>query len=136
MPTERQIEKAIEFCTATMERYQASRRMRYAAIEMIAETQAHASWIMNFHGQSPMTAERILRSVEDELVSRYGRDIGGRLNREFLQAFDSFGTSLLEASIENTTRINANGNGNGTVKAACIPNSREHPDPFEVESHP
>jgi len=135
MPTERQIQKAIEFCTATMERYQASRRMRYAAIEMIAETQAHASWIMNFHGQSPMTAERILRSVEDELVSRFGRDIGGRLNREFLQAFHSFGTSLLEASIE-TSRINSNGNGNANGKAASIPNPWERSDPFEVESHP
>jgi hypothetical protein len=138
MPTERQIQKAIEFCAATMDRFQAARRMPYASIEMAAETQAQAFWILHLASRSPSAADRVLRSVEDELVSRYGRDIGGRLNREFLQAFDSFGTSLLEASMEDSMRIhaNGNGNGNGNGKGSSIPNSRERSDPIEAESHP
>jgi hypothetical protein len=130
MLTERQMQKAIEFCTATMHRYQAGRRMRHASIEMIAETQAHASWILNFAGQSPSDTDHILRSVEDELVSRYGRDVGGRLTSEFLQAFDSFSTSLLNASMQDGVRFAPD------EKAAYFPISREHSHPNELESQP
>jgi len=110
--------------------------MPYASIEMPTGTQANASWILQLASRSPSAADRVLRSVEDELVFRYGRDIGGKLNREFLQAFDSFGSSLLEASTEDSSRISPNGNGNTNGKVASIPNSREHSDPFEAESHP
>ena len=130
MPTGRQIQKAFEFFAATMNRYQTARRMPYATIDWIVETETSASSILNLATQSTSAAERILRSVKDELVSRYGRDIGGKLNSEFLQAFDSFGTSLLKASMEGSAGISPNG------EAANVSNTRERLETIEVESHP
>jgi hypothetical protein len=131
VPTERQIQKAIDFCAATMVRFHAARarRTRYATIEMIAETQAHAAWILDLGLQSEETAERIFRSVEEELVSRYGDEVGGGLHKDFLKAFDDFSSSLLQASGPRNGMAAANG------ESARIPDPRERAEMFDPNSH-
>jgi len=107
--TARQIQETIDFCVATMVRFQDARRTRHTTIQMIAETQAHAAWILDLGMQSGETAERIFRPIEAALIARYGPEVGNGLNSEFLKTFDAFGINAPLALTEGKATAGSNG---------------------------
>ncbi len=94
--------------------------MRHATIKMVAETQAHAAWIWDLGMRPDETIGHILRPVEAELIARYGHDVGGRLNREFLKAFGAFGAGLIEDNGRRRRETGPTGETTGSPEPRVI----------------
>ncbi len=52
-------------------------------------------WLMELDPPPDVTEERVLRVVEVTLLARYGHEVGQRLNREFVEAFEECGMPLI-----------------------------------------
>jgi hypothetical protein len=87
MVTDRQIEELVARCVATLVYYQNLPQNRHALILLKAELRATASGVAELGLGAPQVAQRLLRPVEAELVSRYGPEHGGLLAAEFVRAF-------------------------------------------------
>lgn len=86
MPTNREIEDLITRCVAAMVYLDGRGIAKAVAVTEIHDAAASVgTWGMT----GPRIRERLLRPVEAELIARYGLAEGGRLNQEFLLAFEA-----------------------------------------------
>ena len=87
--TERQIQETIARCVSIMVYFHNEERTPKVKAMMIAEVQT----VVGFVGElglglgSREVEERIVIPVEGELLTRYGHEVGRRLNAEFVSAF-------------------------------------------------
>jgi hypothetical protein len=83
--TERQVQETIGRCVSAMVDYHDNGR---ASERMVAEVQLVAGFVEELDLSMGGANWRIIGPVEDELIARFGREIGARLIAEFVKAFD------------------------------------------------
>ncbi len=92
MSEERLILETIARCGVIMvELHHNSGPKEQATTEMVAEIQAVAEEVKKLSLGIDVVAERVFRPVEAELFVRYGHELGVRMNRQFLTAFEGHG---------------------------------------------
>jgi hypothetical protein len=64
-----------------------------------AEMETIAAWVEGMDLGCGDTDRLILEPVEGELVARYGPETGGRLNAEFIEAFEEAGCRLYAEAV-------------------------------------
>lgn len=89
VPTERQLQETVARCVGIMVYFHNDpERTQRTKERMVAEVQVVAGWVVEMGLDHRQTDERVLCPVEAELIARYGHEVGPRLNRLFLEAFD------------------------------------------------
>jgi hypothetical protein len=89
MATERQIQETIARCVSAMAYYHDSERSPKSDEHMIAEVQVIAGFVKELGFSESGVAWRIIRTVESDLIDRYGYEVGPRLSAQFIGAFES-----------------------------------------------
>jgi len=97
VPTERQIQETVARCVGIMVSFHNAARTPQAQELMTAEIRIMADSVAEWSMGVAEVDGLILRPVEAELHARYGLELGPRLNRLFLEAFDD-----LDASCERS----------------------------------
>jgi len=97
VPAERQIQETIARCVGIMVWFHNAVRTPQTNGLMTAEIRVMAGWVAEWGMGQVEVDGLILRPVEAELHARYGHELGPRLNRLFLEAFDG-----LDASCERS----------------------------------
>jgi hypothetical protein len=87
MTTQRQIQEATARCVSLMVYYHNGEKTTKTRGLLTAEIRAVGESV---RGLDFGDGEGILRLVESELRARYGSEGGGRINAEFVRAFDGF----------------------------------------------
>ena len=95
MATERQIQELIARCVSIVVFFHNSPKTSKMRTMMVAEVQAVARSAEELGMGDRAKDERILLSVESELLARYGQEVGRRLNAEFARAFRGSGMPVL-----------------------------------------
>lgn len=93
MATEREIQETIARSVAIMVCFHNSEKTKRAGAMMVSEVQTVAGMVLELDLGVGETDDCILRPVEQELLMRYGHEVGPRLNTEFLKAFESLDAS-------------------------------------------
>lgn len=88
MFTDRQVQEAIAQAVSIMVGFHGDGRNPHCQEVMAAEVQVLTGWIFEAGLKPEEVERRILRAIGDELVARYGHEVGPRLNAEFLAVFD------------------------------------------------
>ncbi|MHC5537014.1 hypothetical protein ACYOEI_01930 [Singulisphaera rosea] len=88
MVTEQQVRGTINCCLATLDRYHDAERLSRSKAMMAAEVAVAVGWVSEWGISLGDAAELIARPVEWRLLSRYGHEIGTRLDAEFTEAFE------------------------------------------------
>jgi len=104
MTIERQAQRAVALCMDILNRYRAGEKTAVARATMASEIQTIADWALQSDFEPAQTDEQILRPVEASLLARYGHELGPRLNRQFLAAFEAVGTLDPMSHLEYSTR--------------------------------
>jgi len=97
VPTERQIQETVARCVGIMVYFHNAARTPQAKELMTAEIRFMADSVAEWCMGEAKADRLIFRPVEAELHARYGHELGPRLNRLFLEAFDD-----LDASCEHS----------------------------------
>ena len=90
-PTYRHIQQTIARCVSIMASYHDGERTPRATELLAAEVQVVAGWVMEWEQWPRKTRDSILRPVEAELLTLYGREDGGRLSALFRESFERLG---------------------------------------------
>jgi hypothetical protein len=89
MVSDRQVRETVARCVSTMVYYHNSERCRETAGQMAAEVQVIAGFVEEWGFDAAKINARVFRPVEDELIARYGHEVGPRMLGEFIDAFES-----------------------------------------------
>jgi hypothetical protein len=92
MSDERRNQETVARCVAIMVNYYNSGPRERATREMMAEIRTVAEAVGKFSLPQGDVVENILRPVEAELVVRYGHELGTRMNKHFISAFEDHET--------------------------------------------
>jgi hypothetical protein len=93
VPTERQLQETVARCVGIMAYFHNAARTRQATELMDAEVRDMAGRVAEWDMGAVEVDGLILRPVREELHARYGHELGPRLNRLFLEAFDGLDAS-------------------------------------------
>jgi len=89
MATEREVQETIARCVSTIVFYQNCEPAASARERMVAEFQIIARSVERWGPEGMDREERFCRTLENEMVARYGPELGARLAGEFHEAFVS-----------------------------------------------
>lgn len=84
---ERQIQETIARCVSCMVFHYNVKKTPKGKAQTVAELGAIAEMVKEFELRAGEVNDRILGPVESELVTRYGREVGGDLYADFAKAF-------------------------------------------------
>ncbi len=105
MTSEREIQEMIARCVSLMVYYWKVGRSRKEHARMIAEAQEIARWARKSDLWKARLVEEFLQPLEAELIVRFGRVVGSRLNSAFVRAFESSGKQDRSPSVGTEVRI-------------------------------
>jgi hypothetical protein len=107
MLSDRQRSQAISRCVSAMIFYHDASRSGEVVRWVVAEIRAIANEVAGWGIDGEETYRSILRPVEDDLILRFGHEVGPRLSHKFI---DDFEAELVAA--EDSRSIVANRPGN------------------------
>jgi len=86
--TEEQVRETVDCCLATLDRYHDAERRSDARAIMAAEVAVAVGWLSEWGLSLGEAVDLIAVPVGETLVSRYGHEVGRRLDSEFMGAFE------------------------------------------------
>ena len=89
MLNEGEVRETIARCVSIIVYYHNCGRTQQTTTAMVDDIQVVAGLVAGQELGIRQIDERILRPVEAELLARYGHELGFRLNKEFVEAFDA-----------------------------------------------
>ena len=95
MKIQHQLRLAAARCLALLQRYHDGERTVAAREKMVAEVEVVIGWLLELGLPAGVTEDGLLGPVEMCLLDRYGHELGQRLNREFVEAFEGSGMPLV-----------------------------------------
>ena len=89
------LHEAAARCFSILRRYHQAERTAAAKALMAAEVATLVGWLLEIRLPAGAAERGILDPVEDHLLTRYGHEVGRRLNGEFIEAFEHAGMGLI-----------------------------------------
>ena len=89
MPIERALSETVARCVGVVVYYYNVERTSRSRRVMSSEIGEAVGWLAGSGLDGRALDDAVVEPVEEELMARFGHEVGSRLNREFVRAFDA-----------------------------------------------
>ena len=95
MSIQHQLCNAAACCLSTLQRYHDAERTAAAKARMAAEVELLIGYLLELDLSPGMAEAGVLKPVGTQLVTRYGHEVGRRLDAEFMKVFEGAGMPMI-----------------------------------------